>query len=363
MTTGATAHLADRLANICARQGVNVPAARIRGFLGDVEGAVKAIDHSLTSLASDLDAPHGHPVRAAAHHALHVAGKRVRPLCIALAARAAFTGEGELPPAAGHTLRELGVAVELVHSATLLHDDVVDAADLRRGQPTARILFGNAASIFGGDWLLVEALERVRRAGPSGALEDLLAVVKEMLDAEGLQLAHRGTLTLPRELYAHIAEGKTASLFRWAFRVGARAAGADAGVVLRLERFGGAMGLAFQLVDDVLDMASDPESTGKALWKDLDEGTLGYPLLLVFEQRPDLREQALAVAAGGEATTRGELIQAIHEAAVTTGAVRRTRALADAYTDGGLKELEGLPASPARDALAEVVTSLARRGG
>src|SRR5580658_8326919 len=143
-------------------------------------------------------------VHRSAHHLLDLGGKRLRPLCVLLAAR---TGETRGGPA----VRDLAVAVELVHSATLLHDDVVDAGDIRRGQPTARVMYGNAASIFAGDWLLIEAMKRVRRAAVPGTLDHLLGIIEEMIFAEALQLAGRGRINTDRAAYFRVVEGKTAA--------------------------------------------------------------------------------------------------------------------------------------------------------
>src|SRR5439155_11378446 len=123
-------------------------------------------------------------------------GKHLRPLCVALASR---LGAGFTAPA-----RSLAVAVELVHSATLLHDDVVDVADRRRGEPSARIVYGNAASIFAGDWLLVAALRRIAATGIDGLLERMLAVIDDMIAAESLQLERRGRLAGDRDDYFRI---------------------------------------------------------------------------------------------------------------------------------------------------------------
>src|SRR5262249_22155884 len=141
------------------------------------------------------------------------------PLCVALAARA---GNGF-----GAAARQLAVAVELVHTATLLHDDVVDVGDTRRGAPAARVVYGNAASIFAGDWLLVEALRRVRAAAVPDALDRLLDIIEEMIMAESTQLDRRGVMVADRAAYFRVVEGKTASLFRWALWAGGRAGGLD----------------------------------------------------------------------------------------------------------------------------------------
>src|SRR5262249_50298820 len=144
------------------------------------------VNDDMAELEESLSAIHLSPNLAhrAAGHLLDLGGKRLRPVCVALSAR---VGSGF-----GRAARDLAVAVELVHHATLLHDDVVDLGDLRRGSPAARVVYGNAASIFAGDWLLVEALRRVRAAGVDETLDSLLDTIDEMVCAEALQLEYRG---------------------------------------------------------------------------------------------------------------------------------------------------------------------------
>ena len=157
------------------------------------------------------------------------------------------------------------VAVELVHNATLLHDDVVDLGDLRRGSPAARVIYGNAASIFGGDWLLVDALCRIQAAGQPEVLERMLDVVKEMVVAESLQLARRGRVRGSRERLLprrRRQDGLALPLGDVRRRARGRApAGARREA---LEAYGQKLGVAFQIVDDVLDVAGDPAATGKS---------------------------------------------------------------------------------------------------
>lgn len=259
------------LQDVCTERSVDALADRlaelrgwIAGDLADVETDLRAVETADT------------PMHRSAHHLLALDGKRLRPLCVALAARAG-TGFG---PAA----RLLAVAAELVHSATLLHDDVVDLGDRRRGSDAARVIYGNAASIFAGDWLLVEALKRTRAAGLPDVLDRALDVLREMLGAEALQLAARGRLRQDSQEYFKVVEGKTASLFRWAMYAGARAGGLSSAACEALEAYGGRLGVAFQVVDDVLDVAGDPAVLGKGLYTDLREGKMTYPLLLAAER-------------------------------------------------------------------------------
>src|ERR1051325_154229 len=165
----------DRLAGISDRRGARALGERLAELGRWVRADLVDFEAELALL------PRGQRVvQAAAHHLLDLRGKHLRPLCVALASRC---GAGVPPRAPG-----LAVAVELVHTATLLHDDVVDLAERRRDQPAACIVYGNAASIFAGDWLLVAALRRISAAGVDGLLDRMLEVIDEMILAESMQL-------------------------------------------------------------------------------------------------------------------------------------------------------------------------------
>src|SRR5688572_5346960 len=254
------------------------------------------VRHELKDVERALDAvPRGERiVQRAAHHLLDLRGKHLRPMCVALAAK---VGTGFDARA-----KELAVAVELVHTATLLHDDVVDLADTRRGRTAARVVYGNAASIFAGDWLLVDALRRIAAAHPA-LVEPMLGVIEEMILAESLQLERRGRIDgMDRTSWLRVVEGKTASLFRWAMRAGSTAGGLDEPVAAALERFGVALGVAFQTVDDCLDLAGDPAVTGKDALADLREGKLTYPVLIALEREPTFSNRLADILARAEAT-------------------------------------------------------------
>jgi len=287
-------------------------------------------------------------VHATAHHLLDLGGKHLRPLCVALASR---FGEGFTP-----RVRGLAVAVELVHSATLLHDDVVDLAERRRGQPAACTVYGNAASIFAGDWLLVAALQRIAAAGVAGLLERMLGVIDEMIVAESVQLERRGKLTGAREDYFHIVEGKTAALFRWAMIAGARAAGLPAAAEHALERYGLHLGVAFQAIDDELDYG---EGTGKDPLVDLREGKVTFPLVVALERDRALEPRLAALLA--EDSPSPDALAAVANAVRATGALAATRTLAEEHVSRALAILDELPAGPARDALVTVALASLER--
>ncbi len=278
-----------------------------------------------------------------------VIGKALRPLCVALASR---FGEGFTERA-----RSLAVAVELVHSATLLHDDVVDLAERRRGQPTACVTYGNAASIFAGDWLLVAALRRIRQSGVEGVLDRMLTVIDEMIVAESVQLERRGKITGAREDYFAIVEGKTAALFRWAMIAGARAAELPVASETALERFGLHLGVAFQAVDDELDYLTT--NTGKDALADLREGKVTYPLVIALERVPGLRDELSTLLAQDEVSS--DALGKIASTVRASGALGATRSLAEEHVQRALSVLEELPAGPARDALVTVALASLER--
>lgn len=333
----------DRLAHVSAARGAPTLSER----LASLDRWVRA---DLAAFEAELDAlPRGsRVVHAAAHHLLDLRGKHLRPLCVALTSR---FGEGFTDRARG-----LAVAVELIHSATLLHDDVVDVAERRRGEPAAAVVYGNAASIFAGDWLLVAALRRIAAAGVEGVLDRMLAVIDEMIVAESIQLERRGIVTGAREDYFAIVEGKTAALFRWAMIAGARVANLGPAAEAALERYGLHLGVAFQAVDDELDFA---EGTGKDPLADLREGKITYPLVVALERVPQLRGRLEALLA--EPEPRREELAAIAAIVRECGALTATRALAEEHVERALAVLEELPAGPARDALVTVALASLER--
>lgn len=285
----------------------------------------------------------------AARYLLARPGKRIRPVCLALAARVGGHGFDD-------AVRDAAVACELVHTATLLHDDVIDEGTERRGVPAARRVYGNTASVLGGDHLLVEALRRTEGA----AHGELLDVVAAMVNAEAMQLERRRRFDGDRAAYFRIVEGKTAALFRWALRAGGRLAALPPEAVQTLGEVGTSLGVAFQLVDDLLDLEGDPEITGKSACADLREGKLTWPLLLAAEREPDLAARLqLYASADNELDPRvaARLVDDVR----ATGAIDAARREAVHHGARARAALERLPDGRARDALATVVDAALAR--
>jgi octaprenyl-diphosphate synthase len=285
------------------------------------------------------------PADAAAHHLVSRGGKRVRPMALLLSA-ACF---GEIT----QTAREMAVVAELVHSATLLHDDVIDDGMERRGAPTARRNWGNGMSVLAGDLLLVHSIERTLKHFPE-ALPTLSSTLRWLVEGEVVQMRGRTELDVSERTYDTILKGKTASLFAWATRVGAWLGGAPDDKRDEFGEFGGQLGMAFQLVDDVLDYVG--EDTGKTPLADLAEGKLTLPLVLALQCRPGLLGAVHRIHRG-DSTPVGEVAEAV----VASGACELVRERALGYTQAAIEILHQAPESAARDVLESVARQLTER--
>lgn len=285
------------------------------------------------------------PGTSAARHLVANGGKRVRPMALTLAAQCF----GEVTPA----VHQLGAVVELVHSATLLHDDVVDDGMERRGSITARRRWGNGISVLAGDLLLVDALERTGEHAPA-LLPSLMATLRRLVNGEIIQLRGRTELDVSEETYERILRDKTASLFAFATRSGAILGGADEAGQNALEEFGEALGIAFQLVDDVLDYQG--EATGKTLFADLIEGKLTLPLVLAARSVSGLDEELRRIQAGDR-----DLVPVVSRKVVESGACEEVRRRAQLVTQRAVDALASVPDSPPRRLLELVAHQLTAR--
>ena len=346
--TDASTDVLSSLQAVCDSQGLDGLSAHLADLADLVKWDMSVLEEGIQNLPVGDSVVH-----KSAHHLLEIAGKRLRPMCVALASRL------------GHGLddktREFGVAVELVHCATLLHDDVVDAGEKRRGSPAARTLYGNAASIFAGDWLLVDALRRVRAAEMPDVLVRLLDIIDEMIFAEAIQLENRGKVDARMATYMKVVEGKTAALFRWAMFAGARAGGLDSEACKALEEYGLHLGVAFQLIDDHLDYVGDGETIGKSPFTDLREGKMTHPVIVALERDASLRPVIEELVAASPEQVPDETRSRLKSALVQTGALDSTRELAIREANAACEALLALPQSRARDALFTVARATVYR--
>jgi octaprenyl-diphosphate synthase len=288
------------------------------------------------------------PATDSAKHLSDAGGKRVRPMALLLA-HACWSPLDD-------KARGLAAAAELVHMATLLHDDVIDDGDQRRGRPTSRRVWGNAVSVLAGDLLLVEALRLGSTALPI-TWQELVSTLGRLVEGEVIQLRGRLAVSLEESTYFEIVRGKTASLFEWALRAGAREGGASPEAIEALGAFGGHLGIAFQLVDDVLDYDGDPQATGKSMLADLAEGKVTLPLIRAAAADPDTFAKLVADVRTGDANAAHDLASLVR----ASGACETVRDLARAETSLALACLDLVPECRAREILADVARGLTAR--
>lgn len=273
-------------------------------------------------------------------HLLMAGGKRLRPLLAVLAARA--TGA---PIEIGLAV---GCAAELIHTATLYHDDVVDDGRVRRGRPAARLVFGNGIVVLVGDFCLARALETVASTGVIPVVQSLAATVTEMAEGEVAQLEGAGNPDATTTGYFDVIDRKTASLIAWCARVGGATPGLDA----PLDRFGRAVGRAFQIADDILDCAVAEQVAGKSVGHDLMEGKMTLPVLLACDADPSVRLRIRAALGerGMSSAAALEILELVRQAGGVEAAKRQALALVDA----AMSDLNALPPSPFREGLRDL---------
>jgi len=277
-------------------------------------------------------------------------GKRFRPLLTLLSSEAA----GYRDP------RRITIAAvgELLHTATLLHDDVVDEGEFRRGRPAPRMAFGNGLSVLTGDYCLARSLQAVANTGELVAIRSMSDTVTQMAEGEVAQLHAAGDATLRRDRYLDIIERKTATLIAWCSTV---AGLVDGRYVDGLERFGRELGFAFQIADDILDYRTDGLGlAGKSPGQDLREGKMTLPLILACEDDRGLHARILEALAEGPPMPTSVLDEVV-AAVLACRAIERSNAIAMGHAHAAIAALDVLPDSQARAALEGVAHYTVRR--
>ena len=281
-----------------------------------------------------------------AHHLIDSGGKRLRPmLTIAAAKLCGYQGSGHI---------RLAAAVEFMHTATLLHDDVVDDSNVRRGRETARLIWGNQASVLVGDFLLGQAFRMMVEVGSLPALKILSNAAAVIAEGEVMQLAAAKHTSTTEDEYLAIISAKTAALFSAATEVGAAIAQRPAAEQAALKSYGRNLGIAFQLVDDALDYSGDPTRLGKSVGDDFREGKITLPVILCF-RRGDEQERAFWKRTLSEGRIgEGDLEQAVR-LMKKHHAIEATLERARHYGAIALDALAIFPAGPSARALADVI--------
>ncbi len=269
-------------------------------------------------------------------------GKRMRPMLVIMFARAlGFRGAEQ---------HELAATVEFIHTATLLHDDVVDESSLRRGRQTANALFGNAASVLVGDFLYSRAFQMMVSVNRMRVLEVLADATNVIAEGEVLQLMNMHDPDIAVSEYLRVIRFKTAKLFEASARLGAVLADASSDVEEACSAYGRSLGTAFQLVDDLLDYEGNTAELGKNVGDDLREGKPTLPLLIAMERGTAAERDLIRHAIEhGEVARLAEIVEIVRH----TGAIAATREAARREADQAATQLEHLPESEYREALLE----------
>jgi octaprenyl-diphosphate synthase len=321
------------------------------GSLIDIPAELEAVQGELMTTLSrvqarvagvlESDIP---PVQRLVRHVERYHGKMIRP---ALAALAGLAVGGKISDQ--HIT--VGAVCEMVHLATLVHDDVLDEADTRRKADTVNRLHGNEAAVILGDYLFSAAFNLCASLGDQRTSQEIATCGMTLCAGELLQLHHRGNFSLDERTYYTIVERKTASLIAAACRLGARFAGGDGDTQQRFETFGMRLGVAFQIQDDLLDITGDQSVVGKSLGKDLEKGKLTLPLIHhLASATPSQRGRTLLLLEGAEehpGSRSGELIAALEQ----TGSVAHARTTAERLVGEARSALAPIPECPAKQML------------
>ncbi len=280
-------------------------------------------------------------------------GKRVRP-ALTILSNYAVGGDGS-----NQSAIRMATVMEFLHTATLVHDDVIDKAETRRNRPSINSEFGNQTAVLMGDWLYMSAFETSLAERSLEILDILTAVTRKMTEGELLQLTLLGRTDVLEEQYFDVIARKTAYLFSACCEIGALLGGAGPQQQSSMRDYGMSLGVAFQLIDDLLDFTSTEDVLGKPAGADLIEGKLSLPLILLLQREPEMRStvQKAMSDAGYQNVSRQTLVSALER----TGALALTQQRAFEYAEAARAALDGLENSPYADALTAIPSYIIER--
>ena len=315
--------------NQAVETGIEALRTLLAGDLGDVDALIH------TSLRSDVAL-----INQLSHYIVNSGGKRLRPMLLLLSANAcSYQGRQHI---------NLAAVIEFIHTATLLHDDVVDASQLRRGNMTANAVWGNEASVLVGDFLYSRAFEMMVSANDMRIMEIMSHTTNTIAEGEVMQLLNCHDAETTESRYMDVVSRKTARLFEAAARIGAVLGQQPPAIENALANYGLHLGVAFQLVDDVLDYSASPEDTGKNVGDDLAEGKPTLPLIHAIHKGTPAQASLIrkAIENGGH-----DNMQAVCAIIESTGGIPYTAKAAQREADLALEAIDPLPASAYKDAL------------
>jgi len=291
---------------------------------------------------------------AVSTHILDAGGKRLRPSLVLLSARACQADYD-----VGRAVN-VAAAVELIHMATLVHDDVIDGAESRRGQVTANSFWGNQISVLSGDYMLAKAFSLLAGEADVRIMQALSRATIAMTEGEIAQIESRGDTRALTSSYLSVICDKTAEFMSACCRIGGILAAASSSAEEALARYGLNLGVAFQITDDLLDLVGDPAETGNPVGSDIREGKLTMPIILALDKAGPADRAVLEDVIQSEHVTSADLAF-VKKLVEDTGAVEGTREAAAGYVEQAVEHLQDLPTSEARDSLEELAQSILRR--
>jgi len=322
------------------------PLERLSAAIADDMAAVNALIR--TRMASE----HAPRIPEVTAHLIEAGGKRIRPmLTLAVARLCGYEGDAHI---------KLAATVEFIHTATLLHDDVVDESAQRRGRPTANLLWDNKSSVLVGDYLFARAFQLMVEPGNSRALTILSNAAAVIAEGEVLQLTAAQDLATSEDTYFKVVRGKTAALFSAATQVGPVLAGSPEDQVQALFEFGDALGICFQVVDDFLDFGGAGDGLGKRIGDDFRERKLTLPVIRAIDAANGEERAFWARTIGKGDQLDGDLERAMALMA-KHGTLESTRQTALAWAERAKTSLHLLPEHPLRDMLSDVADFVVQR--
>jgi len=317
------------LVSASAPSAQNLLIQPIAADLNAVDTVIRQKLHSEVALVNQI-----------AEYIISAGGKRIRPVLVLLMANAyGYRGTDH---------HQLAAVVEFIHTATLLHDDVVDESSLRRGRKTANALFGNAASVLVGDFLYSRAFQMMVAVGDIRIMQILADATNVIAEGEVLQLLNMHDPDVSEERYTQVIRSKTAKLFEAAAQLGTLIAGASDDEIEAAAEYGRSLGTAFQLIDDVLDYSGQADDIGKNVGDDLREGKATLPLIYLMEHgTAEQRELVRSCIENGDEQHFDAVLQAV----TTSGALDYTKRKAEEASARATASIAGLPDNPFKDAL------------
>ncbi len=321
----------------------NAPNAQMSPFeiFSLIQEDLLSVEHELVKQAETSSAT----VSGVVNHLIESGGKRVRPALLLLASRLVHDQ-------LNYSAVRMGAVMEMLHSATLIHDDIIDEASVRRGRASANAKWGNNVTVLVGDWLYMTAFDISLRERNFDILESLTEMTRLMVEGEILQLSLIGNSHITEAEHLEIVRRKTAYLFRTCAEIGALVANATSAQRRALAHYGLSVGIAFQLIDDVLDFISTEDKLGKPVANDLREGKLTLPLIYLLQAHPEYRDKLETVMHEGcfESVNREEVVAWIER----HGALQQARAEAHRYAQEATDALAIFPPSDYRHALLSI---------